>query len=219
MAVPMGFCLKPANSKSRQMPSIRQDAPGRGTAESSWYLEPYHYLGTTILVLAYWTGCTEKLWMRCSMFYESWHNSGEEAMEFREERDAATAFMKQLRSEIFILESPIILIILEWSLVHRVIEVRHPRVGVLSTQMVSIGCRWPVCKRGDCNLFENLLIRWLSTLFPSVCLTFKSTPVQRSNRKYPAKLCKCHTPEGWTVLQNWTWKSGDACALAPAALT
>ena len=67
-------------------------------------------------------------------------------------------FMKQSRSEIFILESPIILIIVEWSLVHRVIEVRHPRVGVLSTQMVSIGCWWPVCKRGDCNLFENLLV-------------------------------------------------------------
>lgn len=57
-------------------------------------------------------------------------------MEFREERDAATAFRKQSRSEIFILESPIIFIILEWSLVHRVIEVRHPRVGVLSTQMI-----------------------------------------------------------------------------------
>lgn len=202
MAEPMGFCLKPANSKSRQMPSIQQDAPRRGTAESLWYLEPYHCLGTIILVLAYWTGCTEKLWMRCSMFYESWHNSGEEAMEF----------MKQSRSEIFILESPIILIIVEWSLVYRVIEVRHPRVGVLSTQMVSIGC-----KRGDCNLFENLLVLWLSTLFPLVCLTFKSTPVQRSNRKYPAKLCKCHTTEGWTALQNWTWGSGDACALVPPA--
>ena len=47
-------------------------------------------------------------------------------MEFREERDAATAFMKQSRSEVFILESSIILIIVEWSLVHRVIEVRHP---------------------------------------------------------------------------------------------
>lgn len=30
-------------------------------------------------------------------------------MEFREERDAPTAFMKQSRSEIFILESPAIL--------------------------------------------------------------------------------------------------------------
>lgn len=45
------------------------------------------------------------------MFYESLHNSGEEAMEFREERDTATAFMKQSRSEIFILESPAILIV------------------------------------------------------------------------------------------------------------
>lgn len=47
------------------------------------------------------------------MFYESLHNSGEKAMEFREKRDAATAFRKQSRSEIFILESPAILTIVE----------------------------------------------------------------------------------------------------------
>lgn len=47
------------------------------------------------------------------MFYASSHNSGEKAMEFREKRDAATAFRKQSGSEIFILESPAILTVVE----------------------------------------------------------------------------------------------------------
>lgn len=58
--------LKPAYSKSRQMPSIWQDVAGRGTADSL-YLESYHCLWT-VLVLAYWIGCTEKLRMTYSVF-------------------------------------------------------------------------------------------------------------------------------------------------------
>lgn len=120
------------------------------------------------------------------MFYESLHNSGEEAMEFREKRDAATAFRKQSGSEIFILESPAILTVVEMVISP---QGNWGKTSMSGSLVYTDDLYWVLAACVQKGRLQSIWKPSYSDDSPpcfSIFLTIKSTPVQRSNRKYPS---------------------------------